>query len=193
MTIELTWEQIHKRIEEVKKQMQNNHLTMTWKEFEKWKDKNNIETFKKMILDVGCRDNKGQAVFEILGMVWIGIDKKPLDMTKVFTMDMTRLDFRDENFDFVFICHSLEHCENPLQALREFKRVLVKGGYLFISLPCPCTHHILNADDDHIFCFTDEQIKRLLTYTEFETIEVYNGEFIEDHPDTYNLIAVARK
>ena len=42
--------------------------------------------------------------------------------------DIYDLPFKDETFDSVIICFVLEHLQNPLQALRELKRVLKKGG-----------------------------------------------------------------
>ena len=103
------------------------HLTCTWTEFEKWIDKNKIQTFKKTILDVGCRDNKGQAIFEILGMVWTGIDKKSLDTTKVFTMNMTKLDFNDEIFDFVI--NGYKKSKSFDETMKRFEKVEGRGRY----------------------------------------------------------------
>jgi hypothetical protein len=42
--------------------------------------------------------------------------------------DIYRLPFKDETFDSVMICFVLEHLHNPVQALKELKRVLKKGG-----------------------------------------------------------------
>ena len=109
---------------------------------------------------------------------------------------MTDITFPSKFFDFLFVCHSLEHCENPLQALREFKRVLKEDGYVFISLPCHCSHHVNESDLDHIFVFTDLQIKRLLTYVGFSEIEVFNAEFEKGYggkTGRYNLYAIAKK
>lgn len=44
--------------------------------------------------------------------------------------DIYDLPFKDETFDSVIICFVLEHLRNPLQALKETKRVLKKGGKL---------------------------------------------------------------
>ena len=42
--------------------------------------------------------------------------------------DLYNLPFEDETFDGVVVCFVLEHLHNPIQALRELKRVLKKGG-----------------------------------------------------------------
>jgi len=41
----------------------------------------------------------------------------------------------DESADFVFSSHCLEHCLNTLKTLYEWKRLLKKGGVLFLVLP----------------------------------------------------------
>jgi len=41
----------------------------------------------------------------------------------------------DEQYDVVLSSHTLEHCANPLKALREWLRVLRRGGVLVLVLP----------------------------------------------------------
>ena len=94
----------------------------------------------------------------------------------------------------MFVCHSLEHCENPLQALREFRRVLKADGHLFISLPCHCVYHIIESDKDHIFCFTNIQLQRILSYADYNFVDCWEGgRNGYEGTDRYNLYAVARK
>ncbi|MSR24727.1 MAG: class I SAM-dependent methyltransferase [Nitrospiraceae bacterium] len=47
----------------------------------------------------------------------------------------TGLPYPDESFDYVICLEVIEHMENPLALCRELKRVLRKGGRLFISTP----------------------------------------------------------
>ena len=42
---------------------------------------------------------------------------------------------KDEQYDFILSCHSLEHVANPLKALFEWRRVLKPNGALIIVLP----------------------------------------------------------
>ena len=150
------------------------HLNSSLKEFENYFKNKGVE-LKGKILDVGCRDHTTKAYFNVLGLEWEGIDKSPQQTQgNIISMNMEELNFEDDYYDFLFVCHSLEHCENPLQALKEFHRVLKKGGYVFISLPCHCAHHILESDADHIFCFTDIQLMRLMGHVGF-TNEVFKG------------------
>ena len=168
------------------------HLNGTLEEFKYYFQNTDLKDRK--ILDVGCRDHNAYSKLNELGLIWTGIDIKPTHpQGEIITMDMVDLKFIDNSFDIIFICHSLEHCENPIKALREFNRVLKEEGYLFISLPCHCEHHILKSDEDHIFCFTQLQIERLLfncKYNNIKTLKSYKGY---SEPDMYNLIAVAQK
>jgi len=45
------------------------------------------------------------------------------------------LPYASESFDFITCLEGLEHLENPFNALREFCRILKRGGKLFLSLP----------------------------------------------------------
>jgi phospholipid N-methyltransferase len=55
-----------------------------------------------------------------------------INNVKLKQADIYNLPFKDETFDSVIICFVLEHLLNPLQALKETKRVLKKGGTLII-------------------------------------------------------------
>lgn len=54
----------------------------------------------------------------------------------VSRQDATRLEFPDQSFDRLIATHVLEHIPNPVGALREWDRVVKKGGLLSIVLPC---------------------------------------------------------
>jgi SAM-dependent methyltransferase len=47
--------------------------------------------------------------------------------------DLSRIS--DDKYDFVISSHTIEHISNPLQALREWKRVLKRGGVLLLVCP----------------------------------------------------------
>ena len=50
--------------------------------------------------------------------------------------DGERLDsIRDATQDFVIANHFIEHCQNPLLALRNMLRVLKPGGILYLAIP----------------------------------------------------------
>ncbi len=49
--------------------------------------------------------------------------------------DMQRMNLPDESIDVVVHSDTLEHVPEPLQALRECRRVLKTGGHLFYTVP----------------------------------------------------------
>jgi SAM-dependent methyltransferase len=42
---------------------------------------------------------------------------------------------KDSKYDFLLSCNNLEHIANPIKALQEWKRVLIKGGIVLLVLP----------------------------------------------------------
>ena len=59
------------------------------------------------------------------------------------------LPYSDNSFDYLICLDGIEHTENPFNAIREFGRILKKGGKIFISLP-----NFLNIERRLRFLFT---------------------------------------
>lgn len=59
------------------------------------------------------------------------------------------LPYSDGVFDYLTCLEGIEHTENPSNAIREFQRVLKKGGKIFLSLP-----NFLNIERRIRFLFT---------------------------------------
>lgn len=144
------------------------HLDLTFKALHKLKL--GVEPRLKL-LDVGCGNPKANKDYLNYHFEWHGIDCRDefsdCDNYSVGTMeDMHMLEAN--SFDVIFACHSLEHCRHPIEALEEFKRIVKPNGIIFISGPLHCKHQILEADEDHIFVFTDIQLQRLIKYVGLE-------------------------
>jgi SAM-dependent methyltransferase len=45
------------------------------------------------------------------------------------------LPYSDDSFDYLICLEGIEHTENPSNAIREFQRILKKGGKIFLSTP----------------------------------------------------------
>lgn len=59
------------------------------------------------------------------------------------------LPYSDDSFDYLICLDGIEHTENPSNAIREFQRVLKKGGKIFLSTP-----NFLNIERRIRFLFT---------------------------------------
>jgi ubiquinone/menaquinone biosynthesis C-methylase UbiE len=57
--------------------------------------------------------------------------------------------YSDRSFDYLICLDGIEHTENPSNAIREFHRILRKGGKIFISIP-----NFLNIERRLRFLFT---------------------------------------
>jgi len=85
-------------------------------------------------------------------LIDIGFDVRCCDLyPEIFRLDGVdiqrgnldaELPFSDRSFDYVTCLEGLEHIENPQQAMREFARVLKRGGHLIVSVP-----NILNIEE----------------------------------------------
>lgn len=153
---------------------------------------------KNKVLEVGCGhpDQSARRIFEEAGFKeYIGIDKTKYEGTLL--MNSEKLEFPNNYFDVLLCCHSFEHFENPIGALKEFYRVLKKDGVIIIITPNPCEHQILDGDYDHIFVLTPMQMKKILRYTGFYHVTtyvqmLYQGKNILLEQD-YNVISFGMK
>lgn len=111
-----------------------------------------IERFNKLqkysslkignFLDIGC--GEGYSLLEAYKRGWesFGIDIfdnriKEIKDTSIHFMksDLFNASFPDNYFDIIYLDSVLEHLTNPLEYLIEIKRILKKGGLLYIGVP----------------------------------------------------------
>ena len=100
----------------------------------------------KKLLEIGCSMGIFLKVFEESasdGWQCIGLDTDQEAVAfarerwnlNVLTKRLEDAGFSEEEFDIVVISHTLEHIYNLYDFLKEAKRILKKGGVLFISVP----------------------------------------------------------
>ena len=122
---------------------------------------------------------------------WLGDKVKSWDCTdKLGDVLMEDLPYDDDEYDIIFSCHAFEHCEEPVRALREFKRVAKK--WIIILTPYHCEHQILRADHDHIFCLTAMQMKRLFKYIGIDIEKIYVQCKYVEKSQNYNLVSIGK-
>jgi len=81
-------------------------------------------------IDVGVGERKSY-----LGA--IGVDVEPSAAVGVVAR-AEKLPFADGRLDFVISNHMLEHAGDPVQVLREWRRVLKPGGIMAFTAPAGC-------------------------------------------------------
>jgi SAM-dependent methyltransferase len=102
-------------------------------------------------IDIGYKGNP--PVFEPVLPDTIGID---LDTPGY---DGRRLPFPDQDLDYVYASHTLEHITDYKEAIREWYRVLKIGGYLIVAVP----HQYLYEKSAILPSKFNEDHKRLYT------------------------------
>jgi SAM-dependent methyltransferase len=80
--------------------------------------------------------------------------------------------FPDGHFDTVLMFDVLEHLENPFQALEEVKRVIRRGGTLYLTVPFCFPKH-----GTEYYRFSDLALRKLLEGFEVEIIPVQKSKF----------------
>lgn len=108
-----------------------------------------------------------------------GLQTRSWDQTNLdIVSDITAIPEPDASFDAVMCTEVLEHLPDPLQAIKEFSRLLRKGGALIITSPfCSLTHfapyHFSTGFNRYFF-------RSHLTNNNFEILEMEaNGNYFE--------------
>ncbi len=114
-------------------------------------------------LVVNCNDSPYQHYFK--NRVTVD-DKGERGAQKV---DYYNMPFEDEAFEVVLCTGLLEHLEEPAEALKEMKRVLKKGGRIFIGASSAFSIH--DAPHD-FFHFTPYGLEYILKKQGWQNIEV---------------------
>ncbi|MEO0272290.1 MAG: class I SAM-dependent methyltransferase [candidate division WOR-3 bacterium] len=141
------------------------------------------------ILDVGCamggfldylKENGFNEVYGIEPVVAY-VDRASKNVNNVKVGSAESVPFDDEYFDVLIMDQVLEHLYEPRKAFREAKRVLKKGGYLFIGVPDAARYRETYFFDfywfllkEHIQHFDIAHLKILAESEGFNLIEFYH-------------------
>jgi len=153
------------------------------------------------LLDIGCA---GGSLIKALGkrgfsnISGIDISEKAIKLCKkrgamsVAVMEGTKLAFSDGAFDIVVASDILEHMENDLRALKEWKRVLKPSGKLIAFVPA--FNALWSSHDDinlHYRRYSLSELRRLLKSAGFEIERGSYWNFIVFFP--FFLLTIWRK
>lgn len=106
------------------------------------------------------------------------------DRCRFVPSDLSRLPFEDGELESLWASYCLEHVDDPLSTLREWRRVLCPNGILAVSVP-PFKTEVVGR---HVF--TGWSVGQLML-TLFRTgFDVRDGAYATHH---YNVFAVVRR
>jgi hypothetical protein len=116
------------------------HSTKLKKDHTKSKDNSRIQHVElikqnpniKKILCIGARDNSEVLSFINAGFNATGIDVTP-ESKYVKKLDAHEMDYKNNEFDFVYASHVLEHLYNPKLVMKKIRKISKYG--IFIILP----------------------------------------------------------
>jgi len=119
-------------------------------------------------LDIGCGSRKTHPSAIGIDIVAggqigkFGSETRRISQADICTSGDNLYMFADGVMDYVVSRHCLEHFKNPAKALKEWRRVLKKGGILGVVLPDEGALRTLKLDPTHKHTFTQESFKKLL-------------------------------
>ena len=132
------------------------------------------------ILDIGCRDGMWLDILKnnkFLNLRGIDISTKALEIARkkdhnVVRGDAQNLPFPDEEFNFVSIIHTLEHCPDPDRVLTEIKRVLKPNGRVLVVVPLQKKEPVPTVWG-HYYCFSSsKEVINMIVRNGFKKVEV---------------------
>jgi SAM-dependent methyltransferase len=107
------------------------------------------------VLDLGCGSRPYEGYFNGRVRQWVGADypaggHPPARRVDVFA-DAMQLPLAGESFDTVLCTQVLEHVPEPLDLLREARRVLRPGGHLVLTAP---QYNALHGEPQDFYRYT---------------------------------------
>ncbi len=99
---------------------------------------------------------------------------------KTYKKDIFKEDIPEKDFDIIFNSMTMHHVEDPLKAVKRFKELLKKGGYVVIVdlYKEDGTFHSDNTDVKH-FGFDFEEVRRWYKEAGLDTVFIENIYTIE--------------
>ena len=146
------------------------------------------------MLEIGNGKNNFVEVFTPTKYTSIDIDNNSSPGT--ILEDVHDMKYENE-FDFIFMCHSAEHFVNPILAWKNIYNALEKGGTVVSITPDVCEHQILKGDNDHLFVLNTMQWERILRYCGFKNIRSYVKMILKNkqipHVQDYCIVTTGEK
>lgn len=129
------------------------------------------------ILDIGCSTGNFAAQ-DHKNIVGIDIDKDAIKIAKrrgfnvIEQKNPEKLPFNNESIDNINCRHVIEHSSNPLNFMKEMRRVLKKNGRLVLLTDKPSRHFL--DDYTHVRPFTKKSLSQLTYDAGFRKYKIYD-------------------
>jgi SAM-dependent methyltransferase len=117
------------------------------------------ESGRLRVLDVGCGVKPYYPFFAEYADAYVGVDVVENPMAELLG-PLEALPVEDGSFDVVLCTQVLEHCDDPVQAVKELRRVTAPGGRVLAS-----THgvQVFHPSPHDYWRWTHEGLRRLFT------------------------------
>lgn len=125
--------------------------------------------------DIGCGSNKveenciGVDLFGEGEIGKFGSQKGKISQANIKSQG-DKLPFKNNELDFLVAKHNLEHYENPEKTLREWKRVLRKGGKIGVIVPDDKSVNTKKLDITHYSEFDLDSLEELFRTVGFKIL-----------------------
>lgn len=119
-------------------------------------------------IDIGCADRPINDECDTL-------DKNP-EYNPKFCCDTENLNaIPDETYDYVSACHILEHIDNTIDTLKEWRKILKTGGRLGIIVPHGegvDAEDLGDSSKTHRTLFTQKTLQLFLEHVGFKILDI---------------------
>ena len=129
-------------------------------------------TKKNQVLEIGPDKGFADLCKSSKNITYRSIDLLRHDVAES-KMDVTDLDFNDNEFDYIICYHVLEHVEDDETAVEQIYRVLKVGGMALISVPVD-VNRMTTYEDEQV----DTELERINVFGQRDHVRIYGNDFI---------------
>ncbi|THU41528.1 class I SAM-dependent methyltransferase [Niastella caeni] len=136
----------------------------------------NLDKFHGVFLDLGCGDMPYKPLLlsnKTKIEKYIGIDiasgKIDYDIKPDYFWDGNKIPLADASVDCVMSTEVFEHCPDLLSVMKEIKRVLKPGGFVFFTVPFLWPLHEVPYDE---FRYTPYSLERIIRNAGFDKVSL---------------------
>ncbi len=155
-----------------------------------------------MVIDVGCGTGFAtEGLVQHVETVY-GLDQSPHQLQRAYEKfgrrgavrfvlaDAERIPYADDTFDIVWSSGSIEYWPNPVETLRELKRIGKPGGSVLVVGPdYPNTTVFQKAADAIMLFYDEEEADRMFAAAGFETFEHHIQQASPNSPRAITTVA----